>query len=103
MCIRDSFQDQAEIENAPVQAGSPQPGDIRYRDLNNDGKIDVNDVTYIGFPETPRVTYGFSGFVNYRNFEFSFAFQGSGKRSFFMDPSELSPFVDDHAMLTRCV
>ena len=94
------FQDQAEIENAPVQAGSPQPGDIRYRDLNNDGKIDVNDVTYIGFPETPRVTYGFSGFVNYRNFEFSFAFQGSGKRSFFMDPSELSPFVDDHAMLT---
>ena len=36
------FQDQAEIENAPVQAGSPQPGDIRYRDLNNDGKIDVN-------------------------------------------------------------
>ena len=94
------FQDQAEIENAPVQAGSPQPGDIRYRDLNNDGKIDVNDVTYIGFPETPRVTYGFSGFVNYSNFEFSFAFQGSGKRSFFMDPSELSPFVDDHAMLT---
>ena len=94
------FQDQAEIENAPVQAGSPQPGDIRYRDLNNDGKIDVNDVTYIGFPENPRVTYGFSGFVNYRNFEFSFAFQGSGKRSFFMDPSELSPFVDDHAMLT---
>lgn len=50
--------------------------------------------------ETPRVTYGFSGFVNYSNFEFSFAFQGSGKRSFFMDPSELSPFVDDHAMLT---
>ena len=94
------FQDQAEIENAPVQAGSPQPGDIRYRDLNNDGRIDVNDVTYIGFPETPRVTYGFSGFVNYSNFEFSFAFQGSGKRSFFMDPSELSPFVDDHAMLT---
>ena len=32
------FQDQAEIENAPVQAGSPQPGDIRYRDLNNDRK-----------------------------------------------------------------
>ena len=94
------IQDQAEFENAPVQAGSPQPGDIRYRDLNNDGKIDVNDVTYIGFPETPRVTYGFSGFVNISIFEFSFAFQGSGKRSFFMDPSELSPFVDDHAMLT---
>ena len=89
-----SWYDQSKV------TPNPQPGDIRYRDLNNDGKIDVNDVTYIGFPETPRVTYGFSGFVNYSNFEFSFAFQGSGKRSFFMDPSELSPFVDDHAMLT---
>ncbi len=95
------FQDQAEIENAPVQAGSPQPGDIRYRDLNNDGKIDVNDVTYIGFPETPRVTYGFSGFVNYRNFEFSFAFQGVGETFFFLwTRANCLLFVDDHAMLT---
>ncbi len=94
------FQDQAEIDNAPTQGGDLLPGDIRYRDLNNDGKIDVNDATYIGFPETPRITYGFSGFINYKNFEFSFAFQGSGKRSFFMDPKRLSPFVDDHAMLT---
>ena len=92
--------DQAEIDNAPRQSGDVLPGDIRYRDLNNDGVIDVNDATYIGFPETPRITYGFSGFINYKNFEFSFAFQGSGKRSFFMDPSKLSPFVDDHAMLT---
>ena len=93
------FMDQAEIDNAPRQNGDVLPGDIRYRDLNNDGVIDVNDATYIGFPETPRITYGFSGFINYKNFEFSFAFQGSGKRSFFMDPSKLSPFVDDHAML----
>ncbi len=94
------FQDQAEIDNAPLQDGDILPGDIRYRDLNNDGKIDINDATYIGFPETPRFTYGFSGFVNYKNFEFNFAFQGSGKRSFFLNPQRLSPFVDDHAMLS---
>ena len=94
------FHDQAEIDNAPVQGGDVMPGDIRYRDLNNDGVIDVNDATHIGFPETPRLTYGFSGFVNYKNWEFSFSFQGSGRRSFFMNPALISPFVGDNAMLT---
>ena len=93
------FRGQSEIDNAPMQDGQLKPGDIRYRDLNGDGKIDVNDATYIGFPETPRVIYGFSGFLNYKNWEFSFAFQGSGKRSFFMDPMQINPFVGGQAML----
>lgn len=94
------FQDQAEIDNSPTQSGDVMPGDIRYRDINGDGMINVNDATFIGYPETPRIIYGFHGFINYKNFEFSFAFQGSGNRSFFMNPEKLSPFVDDHAMLT---
>ena len=53
------FRDQAEIDNSPVQGGDVMPGDIRYRDLNGDGVIDVEDATYIGFPETPRLIYGF--------------------------------------------
>ena len=93
------FRDQAEIDNSPTQGGDVMPGDIRYRDLNGDGVIDVNDATYIGFPTTPRVIYGFSGFFNLKNFEFSFAFQGSGKRAFFMDPMKMSPFEDNRAML----
>src|SRR5699024_8483649 len=52
-----------------------------------------------GFPTTPRVIYGFSGFFNFKNWEFSFSFQGSGKRSFFMDPMQIAPFVGDRAML----
>ena len=44
--------------------------------------------------------YGFSGFINYKRFEFSFSFQGSGKRTFFVNPSAISPFVGNHAMLT---
>lgn len=94
------FRDQAEIYNSPFQGGNVMPGDIRYRDLNKDGVINANDATFIGFPETPRIIYGFNGFVNYKNIEFSFAFQGSGKRSFFMDPKKMSPFEGDHAMLT---
>lgn len=93
------FRDQAEIDNSPRQGGNIMPGDIRYRDINKDGVIDVNDATYIGFPTTPRVIYGFSGFFNFKNFEFSFAFQGSGKRAFFMNPEKISPFVENRAML----
>lgn len=93
------FRDQAEINNSPTQGGDVMPGDIRYRDINGDGVIDVNDATYIGFPTTPRVIYGFSGFFNFKNIEFSFAFQGSGKRAFFMNPKDISPFVDNRAML----
>ena len=92
------FYDQAEIDNAPSQP-TAMPGDIRYRDINSDGVIDVEDAVHIGFPETPRIIYGFSGFLNYKNWEFSFSFQGSGQRGFFINPVAISPFVNDHAML----
>lgn len=94
------FRDEAEIANSPRQDGDVMPGDIKYRDLNGDGSITVADATYIGYPETPRLIYGFSGFINCKRFEFSFSFQGSGKRTFFVNPSAISPFVGNHAMLT---
>lgn len=99
------YRDEAEIAYAPYQDGDRMPGDIRYRDVNGDGKIDINDAVHIGFPETPRITYGFSGFINYKNVEFSFSFQGSGRRGFFINPMSISPFysgtvlqaiADDH-------
>lgn len=93
------FRDQAEIDNSPRQDGDVMPGDIKYRDLNGDGQIDVNDATFIGYPETPRLIYGTSLFVNYKQFEFSTSFQGSGKRSFFINAPAISPFVNDHALL----
>ena len=95
------FRDQAEIDNSPQANTGIMPGDIRYRDINRDGVIDIEDAVHIGFPETPRMVYGFSGYVTYKNWEFNFAFQGSGKRGFFMNPSALSPFANDHAMLTE--
>jgi len=95
------FQDQEEIASAPVQSGDVMPGDIRYRDVNSDGVIDVNDAVHIGYPTTPRLIYGLSGVVNYKGFEFNFAFQGSGQRSMFINPDAISPFVNDQALLTK--
>lgn len=93
------FRDQAEIDNSPRQDGNVMPGDIKYRDLNGDNVIDVRDATFIGYPETPRLIYGMSLFVNYKNWEFNTAFQGSGKRTFFIDPEAISPFTGNRAML----
>lgn len=93
------FRDQNEIDNSPRQDGDVMPGDIKYRDVNGDNKIDVNDAVFIGYPETPRMIYGMSLFVNYKQFEFSTSFQGSGKRSFFINAKAISPFAGDHAML----
>ncbi|WP_255301932.1 TonB-dependent receptor [Butyricimonas sp. Marseille-P3923] len=93
------FQSQEEIDAAPKQSGNVMPGDIRYRDISEDGVIDVYDATHIGFPTTPRIIYGFSGTLAYKDFEFNFSFQGSGQRSLFMSASALSPFVGDNALL----
>ncbi|MFI1772277.1 SusC/RagA family TonB-linked outer membrane protein [Thalassobellus citreus] len=93
------FQDQEEINAAPVQSGDVMPGDIRYRDVNEDGVIDVSDAVNIGYPTTPRIIYGFNGVVNYKALEFSFAFQGSGQRSMFINSQAISPFTNDHALL----
>lgn len=93
------FRDQSEIDNAPRQDGDVMPGDIRYRDIDGDNSITVSDATFIGYPTTPRFVYGINGFFNFKNWELNFAFQGSGKRTFFMNPEALSPFVGDHAML----
>ena len=95
------FQDWGEINNSPFQGGDVMPGDIRYRDINDDGKIDIYDAVPIGFPETPRLIYGFNAFINYKNFELQFAFQGMGKRSFFLNAEALSPLYGNHAVLQK--
>lgn len=56
-----------------------RPGDIKYRDMNDDGVIDAKDEGYIGGTTTPRIVYGFGGNVEYKNFDFSFFFQGTGQ------------------------
>jgi len=52
------------------------PGDIKYRDLNGDGKIDTNDRTIIGNP-LPDFTFGFSNTFSYKGFDLTIFMQGS--------------------------
>lgn len=66
------FQNQAEIDAHPSQAAlgaATSPGDIRYKDLNNDGVIDLKDRTDLGNPIAD-FTMGLNLNFNYKNFDF---------------------------------
>lgn len=69
-------------------------GDIKYRDINGDGKITTADMVPIGFPTTPEILYGFSFSVGYKSFDFSAAFQGSARSSFLIDTRYTTPFIN---------
>jgi TonB-linked SusC/RagA family outer membrane protein len=92
------FVDDKEAANSPTQIFStggfaPKGGDIKYRDLNGDGKIDGADQTFIGNPTLPQIVYGFGVSASYKNFDLSGFFQGQAKVSFFIDPARTSPFI----------
>ncbi len=76
------FRDQNDIANSPVQTfGNVIPGDIKYRDVNQDGKIDVNDETAVGYSQVPEIMYGLSAGLNFKGLDFSFLFQGAANFS----------------------
>ena len=63
------------LGSTPSSLGDYGPGDLKYKDVNGDGKITPDDRTIIGNP-TPDIMYGMSGSVTYKNFTFSADFQG---------------------------
>jgi TonB-linked SusC/RagA family outer membrane protein len=70
--------------NRPVysyQSNKIQPGDIKYRDVNGDGKIDKYDQVPIGYSNFPEKVYGFSFGGSYKGFDFSVLFQGAANVS----------------------
>jgi TonB-linked SusC/RagA family outer membrane protein len=90
------FVDEVEIANSPSQTafGTYQAGDIKYLDVNRDGVINENDRIPIGYPTVPTIQYGFGLSSGYKDFDFSFFFQGNGRVSFFINPSGIAPFAD---------
>ncbi|TJZ60495.1 TonB-dependent receptor [Sphingobacterium olei] len=87
------FVDDVEVANSPQQFGTYMGGDIKYRDMNDDGQITLNDMVAIGYPTTPEITYGFGGTIGYKAFDLSLFFQGSARSSFFINAENIAPFV----------
>jgi TonB-linked SusC/RagA family outer membrane protein len=77
--IFDGIVQQGEESSTPVPSWDDdgvQAGEIRYKEVVEDGVIDNSDRAAIGSVH-PKFTYGFSSNLNYRDFDLSFAFQGS--------------------------
>jgi TonB-linked SusC/RagA family outer membrane protein len=95
------FIDEADIANSPVQTfGDYMPGDIKYMDVNDDGVIDGQDIVPIGFPTVPKIMYGFGLSSVYKDFDFSFFFQGSAQSTFFIDPVRTAPFLNTNNVVS---
>lgn len=95
------FKDQLDIETSPVQTfGEYKPGDIKYRDINGDGRIDTDDqvpishyINYVTGVGVPLLMYGFGGEFQYKNFTLGVLFKGTGKTDFFYGGAGYVPFA----------
>jgi hypothetical protein len=68
--------------------------------MNGDGKISELDKTPIGNPFVPEIIYGFGASMGYKNIDFSFFFQGAAKSSFFIQPTNIAPFINERNALS---
>ncbi len=71
------FRTQEELDNGPKRTGNEKLGDIRYKDLNGDGKITADGDRQIIGNQFPNWTGGFNFSVSYKNFELSGLLQGA--------------------------
>lgn len=93
------FVDDNEVKNSPYQSADAMGGDIKYRDINNDGVIDDFDKVPIGYPTYPEIIYGFGLSTGYKGIDFSFFFQGLGRESFWINTQATAPFISNQQLL----
>lgn len=93
------FIDEEEVSNAPIQnfgdATLTMAGDIKYKDINDDGVINSNDLLPLGYPTTPEIIYGTGFSFGINRFDVSAFFQGSARSSFMLNIGAISPFINN--------
>lgn len=78
------FKDQHDIDTSPIQTfGDVMPGDIKYRDVNGDGRINGDDAVPLSYGTFPLMMYGFGGEFKYKNFTVGVLFRGTGKTDYY--------------------
>ncbi|UII24878.1 TonB-dependent receptor [Fulvivirga maritima] len=107
----DGFYQQADfdaqgelVDGLPVSTFAPvQPGDIKYKDLNDDGLIDQNDETFIGDPNAPALTYSLQLGAEYKGFYAQVFFHGIGERSVYLNGPYFWALVDENNIGTNAL
>src|SRR5690554_1161847 len=96
------FVDDEEAASSPPQyigTSDYGGGDIKYLDVNRDGRITDADRVPIGHPTVPEIIYGFGFSTGYKGLDFSVFFQGSGRQSFWIDAAATAPFINEAQIL----
>lgn len=95
------FQSYEEIQNSPtpktIDKSQLAPGDVKYKDINDDGVIDEDDRTYLGYG-FPRYTFGFTYDVRWKGFDLMIMLQGAMKRDFALRGETIEPFQGDYGL-----
>ncbi|MBD1421712.1 TonB-dependent receptor [Sphingobacterium chuzhouense] len=87
------FGNTEDVENHAAQFGSVAPGDIKYKDQNNDGVIDQRDEIIMG-SHLPRYSYSANVDLTYKGFDFSLFMQGVGKADGYLYGQGIMPFYE---------
>ncbi|HVI48235.1 MAG TPA: TonB-dependent receptor [Chitinophaga sp.] len=82
------FQSKEEISKSPIQGANTAPGDLKYRDIDGNGKIDAADRQYLG-NYFPKVTFGLNLSANWKNIDLSLFFQGAAGVKTYIDGGKL--------------
>ncbi|MDB4999544.1 MAG: SusC/RagA family TonB-linked outer membrane protein, partial [Mucilaginibacter sp.] len=87
------FQSAAEVQNSPKQySDNTLPGDLKYKDVNGDGKIDDNDRTIVS-GAFPKLNYSFNLSASFKGFDLSAMMQGVYGVKYFVNNWGTIPFV----------
>ena len=90
------FEDEDDIETSPRQVFTEvQPGDIKYKDQNEDGIIDNSDFYPFGKSSVPEFNLGLHSGISYKGIYLSFLLQGVTGRSVYLDGSYYHAFQND--------
>lgn len=95
------FKSTEEIAASPTQTYTSKviPGDMKYKDINNDGVINDFDRIAIGYYPIPELQYGITFDGSFKGFDFSMLFQGSGNSSTYFDSWGYVPFFNQGTAL----
>lgn len=86
------FESQDEIDQAPEQVGDVRPGDLRFKDLNGDHRIDQYDRQSIGYGAYPEMIYGFGITATWKNVTVGAFFQGAENVDVILSGEGFVPF-----------